>query len=147
VSFDKKVFILRERRNLDYLLQVIAANWERQVQGGHPLAVTLAEETRNLEQNRLLWALLDEVSEQVDWYGQHLSREEWKDVFTAALKRQKVVPGIDGGFVVCGQRTSTMSKRDFSELVELIYAFGSDPAHPVKFSEVANFDHPEGRVA
>ena len=88
--------------------------------------VTLAEPTRSLDQNSLLWPLLTEVSKQVDWYGNKLTADEWKDVFSAALKRQKVVPGLDGGFVVCGQSTSRMSKREFSDLVELIYAFGAE---------------------
>ena len=88
--------------------------------------VTLAEPTRSLDQNSLLWPLLTEVSKQVDWYGNKLTADEWKDVFSASLKRQKVVPGLDGGFVVCGQSTSRMSKREFSDLVELIYAFGAD---------------------
>lgn len=89
------------------------------------LMVVLKEKTRSLDQNALLWPLLAAVSEQVVWHGRKLSREEWKDVFTAALKKQTVVPGIDGGFVVCGSSTSGMSKSDFSELIELIYAFGS----------------------
>lgn len=88
--------------------------------------VTLAEPTRTLDQNSLLWPLLTEVSKQVDWYGNKLTADEWKDVFSAALKKQKVVPGLDGGFVVCGQSTSRMSKREFSDLVELIYAFGAE---------------------
>lgn len=88
--------------------------------------VALAEPTRSLDQNSLLWPLLTEVSKQVDWYGNKLTADEWKDVFSAALKKQKVVPGLDGGFVVCGQSTSRMSKREFSDLVELIYAFGAD---------------------
>ena len=88
--------------------------------------VTLAEPNRTLDQNSLLWPLLTEVSKQVDWYGNKLTADEWKDVFSASLKRQKVVPGLDGGFVVCGQSTSRMSKREFSDLVELIYAFGAE---------------------
>ena len=88
--------------------------------------VTLAEPNRTLDQNSLLWPLLTEVSKQVDWYGNKLTADEWKDVFSAALKKQKVVPGLDGGFVVCGQSTSRMSKREFSDLVELIYAFGAE---------------------
>lgn len=98
---------------------------------GH--VVTIKPPTRSLEQNAKLWPMLQDVSRQVEWYGQHLTDEEWKDVFSAALKKQKVVPGIDGGFVVCGRRTSTMSKADFSELVELIYAFGAQQG--VKWSE------------
>ena len=88
--------------------------------------VTIQEETRNLEQNALMWPLLDDLAEQVEWYGQKLTADEWKDVLTASLQKQKVVPGIDGGFVVCGQSTSRMSKSQFSQLIELIYAFGAE---------------------
>lgn len=95
--------------------------------------VTIQEPTRSLEQNARLWASLTEVSRQVDWHGNRLTPEEWKDVFTAALKRQKVVPGIDGGFVVIGARTSKMGKREFSDLLEMVYAFGAQ--HGVKFCD------------
>ena len=105
--------------------------------------VTIQEPTRNLEQNARLWASLTEVSRQVDWHGNHLTPEEWKDVFSAALKRQKVVPGIDGGFVVIGARTSKMGKREFSELLELVYAFGAQ--HGVQFSDPA--PEPLGRAS
>lgn len=93
--------------------------------------VTIKEPTRTLDQNALLWPLLTEVSRQVDWYGQKLTEDEWKDVFTAGLRKQKAVPGIDGGFVMVGSKTSRMNKREFSDLVELIYAFGAQ--HGVKF--------------
>ena len=94
---------------------------------------TIQEPTRSLEQNAKLWALLTDVSHQVDWYGQKLTQEEWKDVFSASLKKQKVVLGIDGGFVVCGQRTSKMGKKEFGDLIELIYAFGV--THDVQWSD------------
>ena len=87
--------------------------------------VRISEPTRTLESNALLWVLLGEVSKQVEWYFSKLTAEEWKDVFSASLKKQKAVPGIDGGFVVCGQRTSKMTKSEFSDLIELIYAFGA----------------------
>ncbi|HET6890524.1 MAG TPA: recombination protein NinB [Pyrinomonadaceae bacterium] len=86
--------------------------------------VTIGEQTRTNDQNAKLWPMLHDISTQVDWYGNRLSEDEWKDVFTASLKKQKVVPGIDGGFVVCGTRTSKMPKSEFSELIELITAFG-----------------------
>lgn len=95
--------------------------------------VEVKEATRNLEQNALLWSLLNQISRTVVWHGQKLTSEEWKDVFSAALKKQKVVPGIDGGFVVCGQSTSKMSKSTFSELIELIFAFGAQQG--VEFDE------------
>lgn len=110
------------------------------LQGG-PVVVSLGREKRNPIQNRLLWALLEDVAAQVDWYGHKLTKEDWKDVFSAAWKQQDVVPGVNGGFVVMGVRTSQMSKAEFGELVEIIQAFGaekevrwSDPALKV-FSE------------
>jgi len=36
------------------------------------------------------------------------------------------VPGIDGGFVVLGARTSHMTVAEMSELQTLIEAFGAD---------------------
>lgn len=82
--------------------------------------------TRSIEQNKRLWAMLRDVSKQVVWHGQKLADSEWKDVFTAALKRQKVVPGIDGGFVVLGTSTSRMTVAEMGELMELMEAFGAE---------------------
>ena len=86
---------------------------------------------RSLEQNRMMWANLEDIANQVVWYGQKLHTEEWKDVLTAALKRQKVVPGIDGGFVIIGARTSKMTVAEMTELIELSTAFGTEQG--VKF--------------
>jgi hypothetical protein len=93
----------------------------------------VTQETRSLDQNALLWPLLTDISQQVEWYGRRLTQYEWKDVFSASLRKSKVVPGLDGGFVVLGQRTSVMPKHEFSELIDLIYAFGAE--HGVKFEE------------
>lgn len=108
-----------------------------------PVLLSLGRPRRSLDQNALLWAVLTDVSRQVEWHGQRLTKENWKDVFTAALKRQQVVPGIDGGFVVLGTSTSRMSKQEFSELIELIYAFGAE--HGVEWSEPAQRTFSENR--
>ena len=94
--------------------------------------VTIAPPTRNLEQNARMWAMLNEISAQVVWYGSKLSQNEWKIFFTAILKGQKAVPNLDGnGFVVLGVPTSNMSKSDMSDLLTLMEAFGAE--HDVKF--------------
>jgi hypothetical protein len=125
---EKRLFVLAHpeaRRRAAQCIAEAPAGWK----------VEVKPPSRSLDQNALLWPLLTEIAHQVDWYGQKLTEDEWKDVFTAALKKQKVVPGLDGGFVVCGQRTSKMPKAVFSELIELIYAFGAQ--HNVKFKETA----------
>ena len=86
---------------------------------------------RSLEQNRLMWANLEDIAQQVVWYGQKLDKQEWKDVLTAGLKKQKIVLGIEGGFVVIGARTSKMSIAEMNELIELSIMFGAQQG--VKF--------------
>jgi len=86
---------------------------------------------RSLEQNRLMWANLEDIAQQVIWHGVKLDKQEWKDVLTAGLKKQKIVPGIEGGFVVIGARTSKMSIAEMTELIELSSMFGAQQG--VKF--------------
>jgi hypothetical protein len=96
------------------------------VSAGKVVCFTFSEKKRSLAANNRMWAMLTDVSDQVDWYGEKLLPVEWKDIFTASLKKQKAVPGIEGGFVVLGARTSEMSGPEISELMALIEAFGSD---------------------
>ena len=107
----------------------------RLIEAAEPYSVvTIRERNRTDEQNDKMWPMLRDVSRQVEWYGEHLTDAEWKDVFTAALKEhQRVVRGINGGMVFIGGRTSTMGVREFSDLIELIYAFGAE--HGVVWTE------------
>jgi hypothetical protein len=108
--------------------------WEAVKSAPEGYVVTIAEPTRTLDQNALLWPLLECLSKQVLWYGKTLTPENWKDLMSASLRKLDVVPNIDGsGFVALGQSTSKMSKAQFSELIELIYAFGAERG--VKFTE------------
>jgi len=107
------------------------------LQAERRLVMTVKPSTRSLEQNARMWAMLAEISEQVNWYGQKLTSEEWKDVFSAAMKRAKVVPGLDGGFVVCGQSTSKMTRAEMSEMQTLMEAFGAEKGVRFSAMEVA----------
>ncbi len=112
-----------------------AHNWIDRVPPG--TRVEFKAPRRSTDQNALLWSLLTDIASQVVWYGQKLSAEDWKDVLTASLRKARVVPGIDPGtFVPLGMRTSDMSKAEFSELIELIYAFGAQQG--VKFHTEEN---------
>jgi hypothetical protein len=93
---------------------------------GHRLNLTIKTETRSTAQNSRMWAMLTEVSNQVDWYGRKLTPEAWKCVFSASLKKQDVVPGLHGDFVVLGQSTSQMTVAEMTELMDLMEAFGAE---------------------
>jgi hypothetical protein len=111
---------------------------------GHRMVVEVKKETRSLEQNARMWAMLTDVSRQVVWYGRKLTPEDWKHVFTASLTKQEVVPGIDGGFVVLGKSTSQMTKAEMSELQELMQAFGAQQG--VKFTAPEFIDPETGEI-
>jgi len=96
------------------------------LEGPAGLLVTFKEPTRSLEQNRMLWARLSQLSEQVKWDGETLSPSEWKDLLTACLRKQKVVRGIEGGLVFLGARTSAMSKAEMNDLLTLMEAFAAE---------------------
>lgn len=99
---------------------------------GHRLRLSIKRETRSSEQNARMWAMLEDVARQVVWHGRKLLKEDWKHIFSAALKQQDAVPGINGGFVVLGQSTSKMTVAQMGELMELIEAFGAQ--NEVQFS-------------
>lgn len=99
--------------------------WARGVSDG--TIVEFRKSTRSHEQNAKMHAMLGEVSDQVVWYGQKLKVEDWKNMFTASLRKASVVPGIDPGTVVpLGIHTSTMTIDEMSNMIELIYAFGAE---------------------
>lgn len=106
--------------------------WNMTVKGlqSGPVVWRLGRERRTQMQNQLLWPLLTDISGQVEWLcdGEYrkMSPEEFKDLFSASLKRQSMAPGIDGGMVMLGGHTSKMDKETFSSLIELIYAFGAE---------------------
>ena len=101
-----------------------------------PYSVTVDfSDGRTLDQNSLLWAALTDISQQVEWHGQKLVPEDWKQILTAAMmeEKQRAVPGINGGIVFLGTSTSRMSKKQLSDLMEVIYHFGA--TNNVKFKE------------
>lgn len=118
--------------------------------GRQALELALREPKRSLDQNAKLWCLLEDVACQctliINGEKCTATREEWKSVFTAALKREnRIAMGIDGGVVMLGHSTSKMRKAEFSELIELIYSYGAE--NGVHWSEKAQAVYAEYREA
>ena len=91
-----------------------------------PVEVVLRRKARSLSQNKKLWPMLADIQKQVNWYDETLDSEDWKTMFMSSLHKQRAVPGLDGGFVGLSKRSSLLDKQGFSQLIELIYAFGSE---------------------
>lgn len=121
-----------------------------------PKAITIAEPKRSLEQNARMWAMLGDLERQVGylpsrWRGNVCIEEggyiafaqrpdarpvpaaAWKDILTAAQARPRLYQGIDGGVVAVGVRTSGMTVRQMTELMDLADAFGAQ--HGVRWTD------------
>lgn len=96
--------------------------------------VEFKEAKRTTEQNARFWAMLTEIAQQLPWHGQKLTPDDWKLIFLDALKQEvRIVPNVSGnGFVNLGRSSSDLSKAEFTELIELMFAFGAQ--HGVVFS-------------
>ena len=86
------------------------------------------EPNRSLDQNATQWPILQAFADQLQWpingKLEWLTDEEWKDILTAAFMREqaRVAPGLDGGMVLLGQRTSKFGKKQFSDWLEFLNA-------------------------
>ena len=108
-----------------------------------PLVLEIKEPTRTIEQNKKMWPLLKDLSDQVIWFGNKYDSDDWKDLITAMVAKskkqeQRMAPGLDGGVVMFGQRTSKMNVRQMVEVIEAIYWFGTQQG--VQFSEKSRLE-------
>ena len=128
-----KKWTIHNRQSLEAFLAG-AKQWK--VEKSIQIDVSLYKKRRSNDQNAKMWAMLTDVSDSVMWHGQELTKEDWKNMFTASLKGQQAVPGIDGGFVVLGVKTSEMNTSEISDLIELMNAFGAE--HNVVWTDAEN---------
>jgi hypothetical protein len=90
-------------------------------------------DNRTTDQNKLMWAMLRDISKQVTWHGLKYDDSEWKDIFSAAVQAQKMAPAIDGkGVVMLGVSTRKQSKKWLSDMIMIIEVFGAE--NGVKFT-------------
>lgn len=137
---ETKRYLLRNsdiRRNCIEAIQQLPANPET------PFEIVIQERKRTADQNRKLWPLLHDLSRQVEWYGQKYTPDDWKDLITALVaksknEQQRTAPGIGGGVVMFGSRTSKMRVSEMVEVIEAIYWFGTE--QNVKFSDEARLE-------
>lgn len=106
---------------------------------GHRLVLELRPATRSTEQNAKLHAMLTDIARQVEWAGAKRDVTTWKRLTTAAWLRARgepveVLPAIDGhGVDIVFERTSRLSVAECGELIEFIYAWGTE--HGVQWGD------------
>jgi hypothetical protein len=114
---------------LTFILQPIEENpsrrncWEAIKELPNGVVVELKEETRTIEQNRLLWPLLTlwEKFQKCSVNGESVSlgREFWKIILLHSYRKNHKKPmlialGLDGDLVPLGYSSKVMGVRDFA---------------------------------
>jgi len=118
------------RTQRDYACQCI-------MQAPDGYVVVIREETRTDAQNRLMWPLIKDMRDQIDGM-EAFTPDQTKLRFLNALdKEMQFLPELEGaGMFVVGQRSSTLPKAIFRDLIELMFMHGSK--YEVRWSRKAN---------
>lgn len=91
--------------------------------------VEVREPKRSGDQNAALHALLTDIAERCEWAGRRWDVDTWKRLLVGAWTRANrepvlMLPALDGsGVEVVFRRTSTLTKRECSDLLEFINAW------------------------
>jgi hypothetical protein len=95
----------------------------------------LREETRNDRQNRAMWGFIRQLREALPDTMGRFSPEDCKLQFLHALGAEmRFLPELDGaGMFPVGYRSSTLTKDQFSALLEIIAAYAAK--HGVELQE------------
>lgn len=108
--------------------------------------VRIAEQTRSDAQNRLMWPLIADLQQQVPEFAT-FSAEDMKLRFMHALGAElRFLPALEGtGMFPVGQRSSRLTKSQFTALIELIFMTGAK--HGVTWSHRSLSSLEEARAA
>lgn len=105
-------------------------------------AVSVGPETRTQAQNRLFWPLIADIRAQNPDMAQFTPDQVKLRFLNALDSEMQFLPELwGGGMFAVGQRSSTLSKRDFSLLVELVFKWGAE--NGIRWSDKSRFTYDE----
>jgi hypothetical protein len=105
----------------------------------HGFIVTVEEPSKTREQEARYHAMFSDFSKQCEFMGQKWTAEDWKRLLVDSFARVmasngtplsqggRIVPALDGaGFVQLGIQTRKFRKKEASEFIEYLFAFGAE---------------------
>ncbi len=114
---------------------------------GRRMILELKPETRSEKQNRLLHAMLGDISRQMEWAGKRRDIDTWKRLLTAAWCRARgesveLLPALDGhGVDVVFRKTSQLTKAECVELCDFVAAWSVE--HGIELRDAQQWIDPE----
>lgn len=98
------------------------------------------------EQRRMLNAICGDLSSQLVWHGNRMSKDDWRHLISGTVLGWRMMPGIDRGqgapgFVMLGGSSLSLSKSLAREAITVALQIGDHPdeqglkAAPVRWSD------------
>lgn len=119
----ERLFVLRTEQNAQALHAFLKANWRSLADAGTPLACSIAEHKakRNTKQNRLYWALLNDISANAWVDGKQYSADAWHEWAKQRFIGCEETPG--GG--KSGISTTTLDVGSFADFITKLQAYAA----------------------
>ncbi|MFC3816544.1 recombination protein NinB [Lysobacter sp. GCM10012299] len=113
---------------------------------GDDFQVTISDVARTLDQNAAMWASLHDFASQIDYpvinpdgSRGRAGEDDLKAILTAAFEQEtRMAPGLHGGTVFLGARTSKYGKKRMGQFLSFVHAEGAQRG--VVWSEKAKDD-------
>lgn len=79
------------------------------------------------EQRRLLNSACSDLARDLTWHGQRFSKDDWRHFLAGTAKGWRMVPGINGGFVMLGASSLSLTKAEATEALTMAFELGDQP--------------------
>lgn len=114
-----------------------AAQWCGKAPKG--MRIEFRTPTRSVEQNKMMWALINELREAMAARGRVHTAEHWKIILLHACgKELSLLPSLDGATVIpYGQSSSELTIKEMTDLIEFIQCWCAENGIQVKSAENA----------
>ena len=78
-----------------------------------------------------------DLEKQAQWHGRKLGKDSWRHLFIAGYRQDSItVPNFTGdGFIVLGGSSRELTRREFSDVMQLIEEWGRDQNPPIQWSD------------
>jgi hypothetical protein len=117
----QRLFVIHSQLHANALFAFVRANYEAMADEGRPMAVLVTEyrAKRNTQQNKLLWAVLNQIADEAWVGGKQFSAEAWHEFFKRKFIGCNELPNGQ----TLGISTTTLDIAAFAEYVTQIQAY------------------------
>lgn len=84
------------------------------------------------EQLNLFNSACGDLSSQINWHGNKLSKDDWRHLLSGTVLGWRMMPAIDNGegrqgFIMLGGSSLNLNRKQCTEAIEMAFAIGDSP--------------------